>query len=43
MNNENALENIFDQYSFDAVIHFASYKAIGESCKNPFLYYENNL
>lgn len=43
LNNAKILEGIFEQYLFDAVIHFASYKAIGESCQNPFLYYENNL
>lgn len=28
---------------FDAVIHFAGLKAVGESVKEPLLYYNNNL
>jgi UDP-glucose 4-epimerase len=27
----------------DGIIHFAAYKAVGESVKNPLMYYENNL
>jgi UDP-glucose 4-epimerase len=27
----------------DGVIHFAAYKAVGESVQNPLMYYENNL
>ena len=27
----------------DAIIHFAAYKAVGESVKDPLKYYENNL
>jgi UDP-glucose 4-epimerase len=37
------LRDIFTNNSIDAVIHFASFKAIGESCQKPFLYYRNNL
>lgn len=37
------LRQIFSDHKIDAVIHFASYKAIGESCQKPFLYYKNNL
>lgn len=29
--------------SFDAVIHFAGLKAVGESCAKPLLYYINNI
>ncbi len=43
MRDQEGLDKIFQQYIFDAVVHFASYKAIGESCKEPFSYYENNL
>ncbi len=38
-----ALEKIFSAHSFDAVIHFAAFKAVGESCKLPLKYYENNI
>lgn len=38
-----ALRKIFQKHSIDAVIHFAGYKAVGESVKNPLKYYQNNL
>ena len=38
-----ALEDIFKAHAFDAVIHFAAFKAVGESCKLPLKYYENNI
>ena len=40
---ENALETIFNAHDIDAVIHFAGYKAVGESVAKPLMYYENNL
>jgi len=38
-----ALDRIFSENSFDAVIHFAGLKAVGESVKYPLLYYRNNI
>ena len=38
-----ALRRIFVRYKFDAVIHFAASKAVGESVEQPLLYYQNNL
>lgn len=38
-----AMEKIFSAHKFDAVIHFAAFKAVGESCKMPLKYYENNI
>lgn len=38
-----ALKEIFEKYAFDSVIHFAAYKAVGESMANPLMYYQNNL
>lgn len=38
-----ALREIFSAHKFDAVIHFAGYKAVGESCRIPLAYYRNNL
>ena len=38
-----ALEKIFAENDFDAVIHFAGFKAVGESVEKPLLYYRNNL
>lgn len=34
---------IFEQYPVDAVIHFAAFKAVGESVHKPLDYYRNNL
>ncbi len=38
-----ALEKVFEKYDFDSVIHFAAYKAVGESVAEPLKYYQNNL
>lgn len=38
-----ALRKIFEKYTFDSVIHFAAYKAVGESVADPLKYYGNNL
>ena len=37
------LELLFEHTKFDAVIHFAGLKAVGESVKKPLEYYDNNL
>ena len=37
------LRKIFKDNKIDAVIHFAGFKAVGESCKLPLKYYRNNL
>ena len=37
------LEQIFAENKVDAVIHFAALKAVGESCKIPLKYYDNNI
>lgn len=38
-----AMTRLFDQYDFEAVIHFAASKAVGESVREPMRYYRNNL
>lgn len=38
-----SLRKVFGKYSFDSVIHFAAYKAVGESMTEPLMYYRNNL
>ena len=38
-----ALRGVFASCKIDAVIHFAGFKAVGESVKKPLLYYRNNL
>ena len=37
------LQKVFDEHKFDACIHFAGLKAVGESCAKPLEYYENNM
>lgn len=37
------LEKIFSENNIEAVIHFAGYKAVGESVEKPLMYYDNNL
>lgn len=37
------LNRLFEQYSINAVIHFAGLKAVGESIDEPLRYYENNV
>jgi UDP-glucose 4-epimerase len=39
----NALDNIFNTFKPEAVIHFAGLKAVGESVANPLKYYEVNV
>ena len=38
-----AVNRLFDGYRIDAVIHFAAFKAVGESVAEPIKYYTNNL
>ena len=37
------LEQVFHDHRFDACIHFAGLKAVGESVAKPWEYYENNI
>lgn len=41
--NEAALSRIFQEEKPEAVIHFAGFKAVGESVEQPLKYYENNV
>ncbi len=38
-----AVDRLFSEYRIDAVIHFAAFKAVGESVSEPIMYYRNNL
>lgn len=38
-----AMSRIFAEHPFDAVVHFAALKAVGESCERPLDYFENNI
>ncbi len=40
---EEKMDEILSVHTIDAVIHFAAYKAVGESCRLPLKYYENNI
>ena len=40
---KNKLKDVFVKEKIDAVIHFAGYKAVGESVKKPLMYYRNNI
>lgn len=41
--NKKETDKIFDQFKIDATIHFAAWKAVGESVEDPLKYYKNNL
>ena len=43
MADRDALERIFTENTIDVVIHFAGFKAVGESVQKPVAYYRNNL
>ena len=38
-----ALRKLFEECDIDSVIHFAGFKAVGESVAKPLMYYRNNL
>ena len=40
---KNGLRQVFSAHPVDAVIHFAAFKAVGESVRKPLQYYRNNL
>jgi UDP-glucose 4-epimerase len=40
---KDALHQVFSAHKIDAIIHFAAFKAVGESVKKPLQYYRNNL
>ncbi|MEL7647995.1 MAG: UDP-glucose 4-epimerase GalE [Sedimentibacter sp.] len=41
--NESEVDRIFSKHDFDAIIHFAGLKSVGESVSKPLDYYYNNL
>lgn len=43
LKNKEDLKRVFVENNIDYVIHFAWYKAVGESCEKPFMYYGNNI
>ena len=43
MTDKESMRPIFEEHTFDAVIHFAGLKAVGESVQKPLWYYHNNI
>ena len=43
VNDYKSLKRVFEKYDLQGIIHFAAYKAVGESVKEPLKYYENNI
>lgn len=43
LNDKESMRIVFENHKFDAVIHFAGLKAVGESVQKPLLYYKNNI
>jgi UDP-glucose 4-epimerase len=43
LNNKSAVNEFLRIHAIDAIIHFAAYKAVGESVAKPLEYYRNNL
>lgn len=43
LRHKKTVEHVFSEENINAVIHFAGYKAVGESVENPLLYYSNNV
>ncbi len=41
--NKVALREVFEKENIESAIHFAGYKAVGESVEKPVMYYENNI
>ena len=41
--NKELVRKIFNEHKIDAVIHFAGFKAVGESVQKPLTYYRNNI
>lgn len=42
-NKESNLKKVFSEHNIEGVIHFAAYKAVGESVEKPLIYYDNNV
>ncbi|MDU5862911.1 MAG: SDR family NAD(P)-dependent oxidoreductase, partial [Acinetobacter sp.] len=41
--NADELDQVFQNHTIDAVIHFAGLKAVGESQEKPLIYFDNNI
>ncbi len=43
INDEDTFQRVFRNYEFETVFHFAGLKSVGESCKDPLFYFDNNI
>lgn len=43
LRNSADIEELFDRYEIDAVVHFAAFSQVGESVKEPYKYFQNNV
>lgn len=43
VNDRDVLDELFSNHAIDAVMHFAGFKAVAESCLEPLTYYRNNV
>ena len=43
ISNQEGLNDIIDRHQIEGIIHFAAFKAVGESVENPLMYYQNNI
>ena len=43
LKDKSAIKSFFKNNKIDGIIHFAAYKAVGESVRKPLEYYDNNL
>jgi len=43
LTDKTTLRSVFSKHSIDSVIHFAGFKAVGESVAKPLMYYQNNI
>lgn len=43
LRDERQLDAVFSEHAIEAVVHFAGFKAVGESVSVPLAYYQNNL
>jgi len=43
VNNKIFMKEVFMKYKIESIIHFASLKSVGDSIKNPLLYYNQNI
>ena len=43
LNDSALVEQVFSQHDIESVVHFAGFKAVGESVAKPLMYYQNNI